>query len=227
MARISTAQKRYSGSSWPPGCNIKRTPHGRRRCHRQGHGPGYPSGRWPLYEPLVRQAGKSPTTPMSLKDQRRSSATWVFIPSSSKKTRPKSSKAIRLMGSRFEQEMCHRVREWMKLAEEKLVPANITLYFMAGNDDLYSIDKVLAEFEHIRNPDMKSLRDGRRLLRRGPLQCEHDALALRPRYRRTRADSQVGHPGRHDPATRADHRHDPCSAYQLGIGYLPGARQEP
>ncbi len=59
------------------------------------------------------------------------------------------------MGARFEQEMCQRVREWMKLAEEKLTPQNITLYFMAGNDDLYSIDKVVEEFQSIRNPDMK------------------------------------------------------------------------
>ncbi len=59
------------------------------------------------------------------------------------------------MGARFEQEMCNRVRDWMKLAEEKLSPQNITLYFMPGNDDLYSIDKVVDEFEHIRNPDMK------------------------------------------------------------------------
>jgi len=59
------------------------------------------------------------------------------------------------MGTRFEKEMCDRVRVWMKLAEEKLVPQKITLYFMAGNDDLYSIDDVVAEFEHIRNPDMK------------------------------------------------------------------------
>jgi len=59
------------------------------------------------------------------------------------------------MGSRFEQEMCNRIREWMKLAEEKLVPQKITLYFMAGNDDLYSIDKVVEEFQNIRNPDMK------------------------------------------------------------------------
>jgi Icc-related predicted phosphoesterase len=61
------------------------------------------------------------------------------------------------MGARFELEMCNRVREWMKLAEEKLVPQKITLYFMAGNDDLYSIDEVVAEFEHVRNPDMQCL----------------------------------------------------------------------
>lgn len=59
------------------------------------------------------------------------------------------------MGARFEQEMSQRVREWMKLAEEKLIPQNMTLYFMAGNDDLYSIDKVVDEFKSIRNPDMK------------------------------------------------------------------------
>jgi uncharacterized protein len=59
------------------------------------------------------------------------------------------------MGSRFEQEMCQRVRDWMTLAEEKLTPHHITLYFMAGNDDLYSIDKVVEEFKSVRNPDMR------------------------------------------------------------------------
>ena len=59
------------------------------------------------------------------------------------------------MGTRFEQEMCNRVREWMKLAEEKLPPQHITLYFMPGNDDLHSIDNVINEFKSIRNPDMK------------------------------------------------------------------------
>ncbi|HTP02302.1 MAG TPA: hypothetical protein VMJ64_13090 [Anaerolineales bacterium] len=59
------------------------------------------------------------------------------------------------MGARFEKEMCDRVRAWMQLAEEKLTPQGITLYFMPGNDDLYSVDKVIDEFEHIRNPDMK------------------------------------------------------------------------
>jgi uncharacterized protein len=58
------------------------------------------------------------------------------------------------MGGRFEKEMCQRVREWMTLAEEKLKPAAKILYFMAGNDDLASIDEVTAEFSSIRNPDM-------------------------------------------------------------------------
>lgn len=57
------------------------------------------------------------------------------------------------MAVRFEQEMCQRVREWMMLAEEKLTPKNKVLYFMAGNDDLASIDHVVAEFKDVRNPD--------------------------------------------------------------------------
>lgn len=61
------------------------------------------------------------------------------------------------MGNRFEQEMCQRVREWMRLADEKLTPLHMTLYFMAGNDDLASIDDVIGEFKVIRNPDMRRL----------------------------------------------------------------------
>lgn len=59
------------------------------------------------------------------------------------------------MAHRFEQEMCQRVREWLTLAEEKLTPQNITMFFMAGNDDLASIDETTAEFKHVHNPDMK------------------------------------------------------------------------
>jgi uncharacterized protein len=58
------------------------------------------------------------------------------------------------MSARFEAEMCQRVREWMILAREKLAPKKILLYFMAGNDDLASIDATVAEFRDIRNPDM-------------------------------------------------------------------------
>ncbi len=59
------------------------------------------------------------------------------------------------MSNRFEQEMCRRIYEWLTLAEEKLVPQNISMYFMAGNDDLPSIDETIAEFKYIHNPDMK------------------------------------------------------------------------
>ncbi len=59
-----------------------------------------------------------------------------------------------LMSARFEDEMCRRVGEWMQLAEEKLVPQGSTLYFMAGNDDFPSIDDAVAQYQHVRNPDM-------------------------------------------------------------------------
>ncbi len=59
-----------------------------------------------------------------------------------------------LMAQRFEKEMCQRVREWMTLAEEKLAPIHASLFFMAGNDDLPSIDQVVSEFPSIHNPDM-------------------------------------------------------------------------
>ena len=59
------------------------------------------------------------------------------------------------MSIRFEHEMNERIREWMTLFEETLVPKNISMYFMPGNDDLASIDETLAEFKHVHNPDMK------------------------------------------------------------------------
>jgi Icc-related predicted phosphoesterase len=59
------------------------------------------------------------------------------------------------LNARFEAEMCQRVREWMALAEEKLVPNHMQLFFMPGNDDLPSIDSVIDEFEHVHNPDMQ------------------------------------------------------------------------
>jgi len=58
------------------------------------------------------------------------------------------------MASRFESEMFERIREWMKLADEKLTPQKKTMFFMAGNDDLASIDEAIAEFKNIHNPDL-------------------------------------------------------------------------
>ena len=61
------------------------------------------------------------------------------------------------MGSLFERLMCERVSEWLALAEEKLSPAGARLFFMPGNDDLYSIDRVIGEFSEVRNPDGRRL----------------------------------------------------------------------
>ena len=57
------------------------------------------------------------------------------------------------MARRFEQAMVARVRQWMSLAEEKLGPHGMRLYFMPGNDDVHAVDDAIEGFEHIWNPD--------------------------------------------------------------------------
>ena len=61
------------------------------------------------------------------------------------------------MGKRFEQEMCARIRDWLVLFAEKVAPQGAHLYFLPGNDDLFSIDNVISEFEgsNVHNPDRK------------------------------------------------------------------------
>jgi len=61
------------------------------------------------------------------------------------------------MSAVFERAMCDRIRQWLALADEKLTPQGIRLYFMPGNDDLYSIDRVIDEFPSVANPDGKRL----------------------------------------------------------------------
>lgn len=61
------------------------------------------------------------------------------------------------MGARFEHEMLQRTRQWLDLYVEKLGDKNIPLYFLPGNDDLFSIDQVIAEYQdrNVFNPDGK------------------------------------------------------------------------
>ncbi len=110
------------------------------------------------YTSYLFGADKVATTPDELQALKKSISSVGFYPIVLEKDEAAELEADPAkMGARFEQEMCNRVREWMKLAEEKLVPQKIMLYFMPGNDDLYSIDKVISEFEHVRNPDMQCL----------------------------------------------------------------------
>jgi Icc-related predicted phosphoesterase len=53
--------------------------------------------------------------------------------------------------------MCQRIRDWLILFKETITPKGIPLYFLPGNDDLFSIDDVIAEFEDVGvyNPDGK------------------------------------------------------------------------
>ncbi len=59
------------------------------------------------------------------------------------------------MSARFEHEMLLRTRQWLDLYVEKLGDKNIPLYFLPGNDDLFSIDDVIAEYQdrNVFNPD--------------------------------------------------------------------------
>ena len=61
------------------------------------------------------------------------------------------------MGILFERMMGDRVREWLTLAEEKLAPKGIRLFFMPGNDDLISIDPIIETFPGVANPDGRRL----------------------------------------------------------------------
>lgn len=86
-----------------------------------------------------------------------------------------------MMMQRFDQEMAGRVQAWMELAEEKLGPAGKMLYFMPGNDDHYTIDAVIEQFPHVRNPDMRvyEIEDGYELCGNSnanmtPWACERD-----------------------------------------------------
>lgn len=49
--------------------------------------------------------------------------------------------------------MLERVAQWMEMAEQHLRPKGIQFYFMAGNDDVYEVDSVIASYSYVRNPD--------------------------------------------------------------------------
>jgi hypothetical protein len=110
------------------------------------------------YETELFGEAKKAATPDELHSLERSISQVGFYPIVLEKDEAEDLEANPArMGARFEQEMCTRVREWMQLAEEKLTPLHMSLYFMPGNDDLASIDGVIAEFKTIHNPDMRCL----------------------------------------------------------------------
>lgn len=115
--------------------------------------------------PIIHQGGgkyvghlfgrkEQPTTPDELEKLKQTISNVGFYPIV---LEPDEAKHLEsndgAMSKRFEKEMCLRVAEWMALADEKLTPKGIALYFMPGNDDLDSIDDVIGEFPNIHNPD--------------------------------------------------------------------------
>ena len=108
------------------------------------------------YQGYVFGRKEEPSTPEELEKLKKTISNVGFYPIVVEKDEAQALESDKvLMSQRFEGEMCQRVRQWMALVEETLVPQKKTLYFMPGNDDLYSIDAVIDEFEHVFNPDMK------------------------------------------------------------------------
>jgi uncharacterized protein len=66
---------------------------------------------------------------------------------------------------RFVGEITRRIRDWVKLASERLGESGTPLYLIPGNDDPYEIDEVLDGVPGVSNADGRVLRlpDGREL----------------------------------------------------------------
>ncbi len=56
-----------------------------------------------------------------------------------------------LVKRHFQEQITHRVREWMELAAERLDGSGVPVYLMPGNDDDFEIDPILAESTYCRN----------------------------------------------------------------------------
>lgn len=81
----------------------------------------------------------------------------------------------------FEDLIVESIREWLKLADEKLKNLEVECYMSPGNDDSYIIDEVLKESKAVINPDSKVLeiRGGYEMLSLGyanktPWNCPRD-----------------------------------------------------
>ena len=53
----------------------------------------------------------------------------------------------------FHRAMVNRVREWIRLAEERLANSGVKCYISPGNDDLFEIDPVLSSSSYVINPE--------------------------------------------------------------------------
>jgi uncharacterized protein len=108
------------------------------------------------YEGFLFNRREQPSTPAELDKLKQTISNVGFYPLVLEQDEADALEADRTkMSALFERAMCDRVRQWLTLAEEKLTPQKIKLYFMPGNDDLQSIDRVIDEFPSVANPDHK------------------------------------------------------------------------
>ncbi len=110
------------------------------------------------YEGYLFNVKEEPSTPEELERFKQRISTVGFYPIVLEQDEAEDLEAHPdRMAQRFEQEMIARIREWLTEYEEKLATKGIALYFMPGNDDPYVIDSVIAEFQHVHNPDGRVL----------------------------------------------------------------------
>src|SRR2546430_6311690 len=62
------------------------------------------------------------------------------------------------LSERFREVMLERLREWMRLAEERLRDSGLEVIFVPGNDDEFDVDAVLAQSSLIEAPEGKVVR---------------------------------------------------------------------
>jgi Icc-related predicted phosphoesterase len=108
------------------------------------------------YEGFLFNRREQPSSPAELEKLKQTISNVGFYPLVLEQDEAEALEADEAkMSALFERAMCDRVRQWLTLADEKLAPQGIKLYFMPGNDDLLSIDKVIEEFPSVANPDCR------------------------------------------------------------------------
>jgi Icc-related predicted phosphoesterase len=65
-----------------------------------------------------------------------------------------------LLDKTLEQAMLDELQEWMAFADDRLGPGGPPIYMMAGNDDPWSVDSVVASGEHVMHCDEQVVRVG-------------------------------------------------------------------
>lgn len=55
----------------------------------------------------------------------------------------------------FEKLITERIRDWLRLAEERLGSSDVRCYISPGNDDIFEIDEVLRSSSYVENPEEK------------------------------------------------------------------------
>ena len=102
----------------------------------------------------------------------------------------------------FSKLMLERVREWIRLADERLRGTGIKCFIQPGNDDIYAIDQVFAESATVINPEgtIQQIDERHEMISTGhtnltPWQCPRDISEQELQERIEKMAKQVGDMG--------------------------------